>query len=465
MHSIVDKVIADRNLPQLPILVDATAMKLRFAESLHQQAIEVLKCEIEKCYYRRFRHCGILYRLTCKLANGMKEDRWYYGQGFEKARAHKMYHKACEKVEGRTNALRLSLRDGITFWESLGLVLWRFPVDPKLDTLPSVADVSFISTMMAKNHQLLRGGPTGSTDVTKSPVSICQTKYMPGKRCVLRVQGETEEPKGHKHRVSFFSKTYNDRMSRSHFQNLCAAYARSKTEGAVVIPRPILHLDGFKTFWQEDWESHALLDELECSNWDEVFPAIATTLAAFHTGNGEGFRPGPDAEDVLRVAHEDGGQFVFLFPEWAGTIRSVLTALDDSLAQFQKHPSPRVPIHGAFRLEQIIARGQQIALTDFDALACGDPMFDVAEFVVSLQFLALTRGIPLRKLTDAARLFCKIYSDLVAWPLQTKVLRWYILAFLISKVFLTVKGLDFVAMQRLHTDGAALIQFWLEAQF
>lgn len=469
MRAIMPTILADPKLPQLRVVVDAAEMKQRFAALFREKSLKVLQCKIEKCYYRRFRHCGVLYRLICQQTDGVEEDHWFFGQAFEMAHSRKMYNKSCQQVNGRTDNHEIHVLDGVTFWESLGMVLWRFPVDRKLDTLPRVANCSFISEVLSKNRNLFVPETTvwtGSPDTSDYlPVRVNKTKYMPGKRCVLRVESGQPEAGGPERGISFFSKTYSDTMSHYHFQNLCEAYERSRENGAVTIPRPLLHLDGFKTFWQEDWRGGALVEELAARNWENLFPRIATTLAAFHGGDERGFRPCPDLEDVLRVAHEDAAQFVFLFPEWQNMMQSVLSALDAGVAKLQRRTPPTVPIHGAFRIEQIIVRENELALIDFDALSRGDPLFDVAEFVASLQFLALSQGLVPRDLTDAARLFCKTYSDLVFWPFDTDLLRWYVLAFLVSKVFLTVKGLDLHAMRRLHTDGVALIQFWLKGRF
>jgi thiamine kinase-like enzyme len=103
-----------------------------------------------------------------------------------------------------------------------------------------------------------------------------------------------------------------------------------------------------------------------------------------------------------------------------------------------------------------------LALVDFDAVAMGDPHYDVAEFIASLQYLELSRGLSRQRLASAAKLFYESYAARVPWACDRRRIAWYTRAFLISKMFSSIKNLDFQALQRLESDGQEIMNGWLE---
>ncbi|TMQ68934.1 MAG: hypothetical protein E6K80_13315, partial [Candidatus Eisenbacteria bacterium] len=120
-------------------------------------------------------------------------------------------------------------------------------------------------------------------------------------------------------------------------------------------------------------------------------------------------------------------------------------------------PAPRVPIHGAFRAEQLLVRDERVAAIDFDDLAEGDPLQDVAEFVASLRYLEITAGRPRNELARAAALFRARYEAQVPWPCDPSRIAWYAAAYTASKMLSTVKRLDLDALSRLLADGGSLV--------
>jgi hypothetical protein len=292
---------------------------------------------------------------------------------------------------------------------------------------------------------------------------------MPGKRCVLRFHLNLIGPSGESRQVSFYSKTYNDGWSRYHFDMLKAVYERLAAQAPIInIPKPLVHLDGFNTFWQEEWPGHPLIDVLEEQNWEELFPRIAEVVAALHRSGSNGFRTGPDLDEVMNTAEEDGTRFVHTLPQYQRSIMPALERLRAEKSALELQNIPVAPIHGACRVEQMLVRGSKLALVDFDAVAMGDPHYDVAEFIASLQYLELSRSLSRQRLAKAAKLFYESYAALVPWscPASRDRISWYARAFLISKMFLSIKNLDFQALSRfagLESDGQEIMNGWLES--
>jgi aminoglycoside phosphotransferase (APT) family kinase protein len=246
-------------------------------------------------------------------------------------------------------------------------------------------------------------------------------------------------------------------MTKSVYEQLVAQASE------VNVPKPLLHLDDFNTFWQAEWPGQPVLDLMEVQDWDELFPRLARVVAALHRSRLNGFHPGPDPDEVMSTVIEDEAKFAYLLPHHQPFIRKVLERLQAEKSAIERQQIPAVPIHGACRVEQMLGRDSALALVDFDAVAIGDPLYDVAEFVASLQYLELSRGLSGKRLARAVELFCESYAALVPWACDRRRLAWYAQAFLITKMFSSIKNLDFRALQQLESAGQKIMSGWLDS--
>jgi hypothetical protein len=279
---------------------------------------------------------------------------------------------------------------------------------------------------------------------------------------VLRFHVNVVAPSGETRRVNFYSKTYSDGWSAYHFAMTKSLHEQLAVQTREVnLPQPLLHLDGFNTYWQAEWPGDALINVLPEQNWEELFPRIAAMIAALHRSRVEGLRPGPDPDDVMDTAREDGALLIHMLPQVQPFIRPVLEGLEAEKSRIDRQMVPAVPIHGAFRLEQMLVRDAELALVDFDAVSNGDPYYDIAEFLASLQYLEITRGFARQQLLRAAELFLRSYCDLTpGLKYDARRVAWYAQAFLLTKMFSSIKNLDMPALQRLESAGREIITGW-----
>jgi hypothetical protein len=152
------------------------------------------------------------------------------------------------------------------------MILWIFPLDPKLVTLPQVVDPAFVRQQVEANLQLF-GVTKNGLDAQSGPwrceqIRYDRVKYMPGKRCVLRYHVTLADPFGTSHDKIFYCKIYQDNRSRYHFDMVQSAYEQFTAQtGAVNIPRPLLHFDDLHAYWQEEWPGNAVIDVLDKYDW------------------------------------------------------------------------------------------------------------------------------------------------------------------------------------------------------
>jgi hypothetical protein len=454
----------ETHLHHLDTVTDSGAMAARFESYVNEAApgYKVESCAIEKIYYRPGQSCTALYRVNLSNAAEEKFKQWFFGKVFPHRRARKRFEEiAAQSGEphARIRIAREPAWPALGFWPELDMAVWGFPHDPKMDWLHRMVDLDFIKDAI----NAARADFGFEENWRAERVTFDRVKYMPGKRCVLRYHADFVGPNHETRTRTFYSKTYHDAKSRYHFEILRTAYAHSRKRAAFVqIPKPIRHLEEVNTFWQEEWPGNPLLDVLHEQDWETLFPRLGAALADLHKSQMPGLRPGPEITDALKTAADDAAELRLLAPH----LREPITQWVDRLtAHHTLWSQARIPLattHGAIRLEQMLIRGEELALIDFDALALGDPLADAAEFVASLRFLELSRGLPRPLLLKAAERFISGYAEQTPWPCDAKRLAWYALAFLLSKMFLAVKNLDRQSMQSLETAGMIMGQEWLD---
>ena len=449
-HNLYD----DPKLPQLGLVTDPVAMAQRLGEkfrpTLAQLDCQVESGAIERIQYRRGRRCRLLYRLKFRQRNGEKNDQWFAGKLLRPGQARRQYEEALA-----AGNLQNDLWPAVTLLPDLEMVIWTFPNDPEMPGLRYATDLNFVQAQINTNLAAL-----GLTEDWRcASVSFERVKYMPGKRCVLRFQADLQKASGEKRQLTFYSKTYCDGMSRLHYQVVQQVYAH--LGHAINIPRPIMHLDAANTLWQESWAGQPLLENLNAMDWEELFPRLAAGLARFHRSPCESLPPVNTLEQAYDSAQEDAQMLGWLLPEYHLRFAGILSKLTAAKEARSALAAPVTPIHCAIRLEQFVARGREVALVDFDAAALGDPLYDVAEFLASLQYLEFTTNFSRARLAAAATCFKASYAEHVQWEVLPARVAYYAVAALLSKMHDTMKNLD----QRVMPKFAALWEImdgWLQ---
>ncbi len=463
----------DPALPHIPTVMDVDKMAEHLTRYFHASGLaagwEVSHCGIEKVYYRPGKHCGVLYRLALRHSSGKEIDEWVFGRTVPHGTEDERFEAAVGGLK-QSQAAHDLLRfmPAINLWRDLNMIFWIFPLDPKLATLPQVIDPAFVRQQVEANLQLLGVHQNGSEAKSEGwrcdEVRYDRVKYMPGKRCVLRYHVTLVDPSGKSHDKIFYCKIYQDARSRYHFDMVQSAYQQLTAQtGAINIPRPLLHFDGLHAYWQEEWQGNAVIEVMNEYDWQELFPRIANVLATFHRHPANGFDTAPNLDAVLATAEEDAAKLVRLLPQQQSFAAEVLEHLKIvKRTVLEKQEIPQVPIHGAWRLEQMLVRDHELALVDFDAVTIGDPLYDLAEFIASLQFLELSRGWPRERLAAAAEALYRSYAGQVPWSCDRRRVAWYALAFLMTKFYSSTKNLDRQALPLLDLAGKAICEDWLK---
>ena len=451
--------LSDPALPGLATALDPAAMAAILdagcRERTSGEAPRVRSCAVEEVYYRAGRHCGVLYRLSLAPRPGSEseppgerntDDEWCYARLLPRDVLRDRYRTALAAALAARATSRLGL-EAVSRWDEPGMLLWVFPNDPKLPGLRALADAARI-------------GPR----LFRARARFERVKYMPSKRCVLRYRVDADPPPwGSRAPAIAYVKAYPEGASAEVHRLQCAvAAALRESRSGVEVPEPLAHFEDESGIAFADWGGQGAIRQAERGGWPAVADRAARAIAALHLARVPGLTPSPSSQRIAEETREDAAAYAARVAPHRELVRWLLERFEAQRPD-RALEVPRVPVHGAFRAEHVLAEGERTALLDLDGVTEGDPLIDAAEFVASLELLSLTGAHPG---LDAARVstrFLESYAACVPWPVERSRLGWYVLASVTSKMLLAVKRLARPVLERLEAAGPGLVARWAEA--
>jgi aminoglycoside phosphotransferase (APT) family kinase protein len=457
--------LADPALPHLAAALDPEFMVQRFADGFAERARgpapHVHACAVEEVYYRPGRHCGILYRLRLNGHDAPEREEWLYARMLPHDQLRSRYEKALDAVVAAgASALVSTALEPVSLWDRPGMLVWTFPNDPKLPGLRAMADPARVRRRLARARGAL-GLPEAPGAGRGGPHAFDRVKYMPTKRCVLRfhVGAEGMHADGAAPFV-FYAKAYPAGESEAAFRMQRAARGRLAAAHATVeLAEPLVHLADESAIWFSDWGGRGLVSAAAEHGWDAMADRAAAALAEFHGVEQPGLPAYASLAGTLDEAREDAKKYAARVPSHSQAARGIVARLERRLPTGQVG-RPAVALHGAFRAEHVLVRGAHTALLDLDGMALGDPLVDAAEFVASLEFLALRSAPGAIDAERVSRRFLARYAAAVPWAVDGASLAWHARVSILRKLHGAVKRLARPTLERLESEGARLATRW-----
>lgn len=301
------------------------------------------------------------------------------------------------------------------------LILWRFPDDPALPHLHQLIDLTAV-----KRHLPAEGLSQIGMSRTPRVLESHVVNYRPEIRCTNRY--ELHDPIQNR-TYQLFGKTFHNGDGRSLNQRLVYFWNRSLANpDAMAVARPLGYSEQTHTVWQLGVLGTPLLQILNSSNYEQYSRTISKGLASLHTSDAAGLLTHSPADHIAEIQKKLGK-----LSDAIPLLSRRLHALGAELERIAPQPSaiPFCPIHWDFHIEQLLARQEQIIFCDLDELIIGDPVQDLANFMVDLHFRNIDKQL-MRLIT--AELYYA-YRQQVTWSVPIDRLAWHARLQFINKAY------------------------------
>ena len=297
----------------------------------------------------------------------------------------------------------------------LGMIIWAFPNDPKLLHLPSLLDLKKVQEYLPFSNFFV-------SDLRSSKnlkvLSATVVRYKPELRCTIRYDLEWETRPTPKP-FAIYAKTFSDEQSKAIYER--AEYFEEQSlngSGKFIVAKPLGLHEGMNTVWQDAVSGRSLLESINQTNFHDLLTAVAQGLAHFHKSHLAISRK-MSHQDRLAEARKRLAKIYQALPDRQDSLQSFLVRLEEWATDFP--PSPKTLIHGDFHMEQLLISDGKIVLFDFDDLALGDPLQDVADFIAQLHFYEYDPEF-IKHMSIA---FWRSYADHVDWDVSPDRLDWH----------------------------------------
>lgn len=425
----------DRALPWLPVATDPAQMQARLQP--HFGDAQILQVKVERFTYKPGRNARFSYRIKLRdRGRNLKAKHVLHGRMETPGESASLYRKMSRRswVTPRFGPPLLHLED-------LGIVLWGFPNDPKLEGIERVAQPT-VFLALASEIPALAAYASGSCD---SQV----VKYVPGKRLVMkhkleRADGET---------AIVFTKTYSHDRGGAIFGVMRSLWERAQSDPvSLTAPEPLAYLESVRTLLLRGLPGTAAIATLQNGALAHGMMQAGSGVAGIHCSGVTGLEPWTAAhefENFLGVTD----MLQRYDPDLAPAVERLRQHAQQAMASIESL-SP-VPIHGAFRFTQLLTYRDRLALVDFDGFREGHPMCDVGSFAAHLYYLMAKEELVAADAERAVHDFLESYRNRAPWGTPDAALRWYTAVILVAKHAQK-------CVKRLKEDGDHKIRHMLE---
>jgi Ser/Thr protein kinase RdoA (MazF antagonist) len=199
--------------------------------------------------------------------------------------------------------------------------------------------------------------------------------------------------------------------------------------------RPLAYDHARRVLWQEAIAAPtlaSLLDRDAPVNWESIAQSIAATHANTITLPTE-----RSLAQLLAVMQSTIAVTIAAVPEQAPAIEGLQRQL---LARAPSGPSRDALVHGDLHSKNILTDGRRAWLIDFDRVARGDPLADIASLAAELLYRDCIAERALRW-SRVSELLAS-YRAVAAWPIDKNTLGWHVAAALLrERVYRAVTSL------------------------
>jgi len=351
----------------------------------------------------------------------------------------------------------------------LAMVLWAFPNDRKIATLPHLLatvardndELDAIVTnlwgeayhIIHHRHRLvhyvpentctvcveLQVVPTASApfmtqDATSNaterqmlPVhSSGQVRPVNPEVCSTLPGGYTHQPTNSPLPLTLFGKAYYNDDGAETYRLMKLLWQAAPS--ALRIAEPLTYNPATRILWQKGLAGRTLLSyPLGSPAATELLQEAAQAVALLHQAALPCTRQSHLA-DWLTQLHSSQQLLLAVHPASQTTVAALITALRQQAPTVDL--APAATLHGDLHLQNFLVDetalpGQRVAIIDLDNLSTGSPWRDLGSFCAGLYYRGLVDALPLSSIRQVIDAFCAAYAAVAPWPLNEQAIAWY----------------------------------------
>ncbi len=426
----VRRLPVDPVLPRLPALFDLDAMGRIAARQFGAgESSGLVDCQIERVKYRPRRNCVVGYRVRLKRA-GRLAPRW---ERFSVA----MY----PGDESRERFERVSFRDietraegglappPVAWAPSLGAVLWPFPRDRKLPSLPRLCDPGFVREHWLPALAAQRFGDSWRVLAARTQV----VTYFPEHGCTVRSKLRLGDRDSSLQRVwTVYGQTRYDEAGERAFGVMRALHAlggASASAAQAGFARPLAYDASQRILWQEGIPEPTLDRVLQSgasapSPWSRVARAVAALHAA-----PLGLAPRLTLPLVLDELERARLAVEQACPVDAPAMDQLVRVLHARAGDLD--PAPRATLHGDLHSKNVLVGIDRAWLIDLDRASAGLPAAELGSLLGELACRDCVAGR--EPDLEALDRLASEYRTCVPWLVSRDEVRWHLAAALLRE--------------------------------
>ncbi len=375
------------------LLVDTAAMKHLFQEQLpefSESGLTIDSCKIlhardktklKLTSYERST-LAVCYELFVREPGS--EDGYIqilYAKAFLGGHSQVEYNQFLDR-----SLAKLTCRQAVTHLPDLDVIIWSFPTDPSLPHLPEV-----MLKDRVVHHFPYDCFPAPFNDPGRlGAVDIKVIHYVGDVRCTAKYQLHTIV-KGRSHSLTVYGKTYASGEGKEVYKRIQFFWemARQAPNG-IRVAQPLGYTEEIKTVWQLGMDGTPLHLQIDKSNYRVLLNSVAKGLATLHRAE----LSSPVMMTIDNQLSEIRKKLLKLLNAcrpFQAQLKSIEKDVERMAAEL-----PQVNnrlIHGDFHIRQLLVHDGEILFFDFDECAQGDPMQDLASFIVDLHYYSFDQDL------------------------------------------------------------------------
>jgi Phosphotransferase enzyme family len=414
-----------RTFQRFATLVDAVPILRSCVPELSTGSFEIRDCVILDATLKTYLKLtsknkstlSVCYQVTLREgATGPSFQRIVYMKVFLGGRSREAF-----RLLGQKGTSDPEFQNSVVHVSKYDLILWRFPHDPALPHLRQLVDLLAVEQHLPVDG-LRQIGIQGTAQVLTQQVM----NYRPEIRCTNRY---TLYDSTHDRTCQLFGKTFGDSQGQTLHERLQYFWDRSLADQeAMAIAQPLGYSAAINTVWQRGVPGTPLLHVLNTSNYKPYVAAVGRGLASLHTSDVTGLAIHSPADHLVEIRKK-----LTKLSDAIPQLSEMFENVANNIEQTTPHSStmPFRPIHWDFHVDQLLADNGTLIFCDLDELVIGDPLQDLANFVVDLQFRHVDQDFVCLLTSE----LCHQYQRLVDWPVSVERFAWHVRLQLVNKAY------------------------------